>query len=271
MTARAQRSAPTYFTLKSWIKSSSTTLSIGPVAVAEPPGGEPLFTRMCSPPSCAAAWATILSTCSLLVTSVAMGMTRRPVSAANSCAASSSGPFERAQIATSAPSRASSSAMALPTPRLPPVTIATRPASSRSTAPPPLCGAESVDGRHQGRRSTKEIGHLDGLLDLRLRGSGAAGAVGDVGDAVRMRQERVDDHGHQELVLRGNGPVAQDAIALGHVRADELRIALLKGLDPRGQRHLCHVAPPRRRSERSPPHAQRSSLACGRRSGAMRH
>src|SRR5438105_11749937 len=37
MTARAQRSAPTYFTLKSSIKSSSTTVSIGPVAVADPP------------------------------------------------------------------------------------------------------------------------------------------------------------------------------------------------------------------------------------------
>ena len=33
MTARAQRSAPTYLTLKSSIKSSSTTVSIGPVAV----------------------------------------------------------------------------------------------------------------------------------------------------------------------------------------------------------------------------------------------
>ena len=36
MTAREQRSAPTYFTLKSCSKSSSMTVSIGPVAVAEP-------------------------------------------------------------------------------------------------------------------------------------------------------------------------------------------------------------------------------------------
>src|SRR5262249_23636628 len=78
-------------------------------------------------------------------------------------------------------------------------------------------------------------------------------------------------HGHQELVLRRNGPVAQDAVALSHVRADELGIALLKGLDPRGQRHLCHVAPPRRRSARSPPGAGRSSLAGRRRSCAVRH
>ena len=69
MAARAQRSAPTYFTLKSCSRSSSTMVSMGPVAVAEPPGGEPLFTRMCSPPSCAAAWATMASTCARLVTS----------------------------------------------------------------------------------------------------------------------------------------------------------------------------------------------------------
>ena len=52
MTAREQRSAPTYFTLKSSSRSSSTTVSIGPVAVAEPPGAEPLLTRMCTPPNC---------------------------------------------------------------------------------------------------------------------------------------------------------------------------------------------------------------------------
>src|SRR5438552_3076013 len=79
MTARAQRSAPTYFTLKSWSRSSSTTDSIGPVADAEPPGGEPLFTRMCRPPSWFAAWATIASTWARLVTSAASGMTRRPL------------------------------------------------------------------------------------------------------------------------------------------------------------------------------------------------
>jgi hypothetical protein len=37
MAARAQRSAPTYFTLKSCSKSSSTTVSMGPVAVPRPP------------------------------------------------------------------------------------------------------------------------------------------------------------------------------------------------------------------------------------------
>ena len=84
ITAREQRSAPTYFTLKSSIKSSSTTVSIGPVAVAEPPGADPLLTRMCRPPSCCAASATMRSTCSLLVTSAASGTMRRFVSAASS-------------------------------------------------------------------------------------------------------------------------------------------------------------------------------------------
>src|SRR3954471_9562631 len=59
MMARAQRSAPTYLTLKSSIKSSSMTVSTGPVAVAEPPGADPLLTRMCRPPSCSAASATL--------------------------------------------------------------------------------------------------------------------------------------------------------------------------------------------------------------------
>ena len=100
---------------------------MGPVAVAEPPGGEPLFTRMWRPPSCAAAWATMASTCALLVTSAASGITRRPVSAASSFAAASSVSLVRATMATSTPSRASSRAMALPMPRLPPVTIARLP------------------------------------------------------------------------------------------------------------------------------------------------
>src|SRR5881275_930574 len=42
MAARAQRSAPTYFTLKSCSRSSSTTVSIGPVALAEPQAAEAL-------------------------------------------------------------------------------------------------------------------------------------------------------------------------------------------------------------------------------------
>jgi hypothetical protein len=76
---------------------------MGPVAVGEPPGGEPLLTRMCSPPSCAAAWATMASTCALLVTSAASGRMRRPVSAESSRAVASSWSFVRATMATSTP------------------------------------------------------------------------------------------------------------------------------------------------------------------------
>ena len=95
MAARAQRKAPTYFTLKSCSRSSSTTVSMGPVADAEPPGGEPLLTRICRPPSRSAAWATARSICSLLVTSATSGTTRRPVPASSSRAVLSSCSFER--------------------------------------------------------------------------------------------------------------------------------------------------------------------------------
>src|SRR5712672_1312562 len=138
MTAREQRSAPTYFTLKSCSKSSSMTVSIGPVAVVEPPGADPLLTRMCRPPSCCAASATMRSTCALLVTSAARGTMRRFVSAANSRAVASRSALLRATIATSAPSRANSRAMALPMPRLPPVTIACLSCNPRSMAFSPL-------------------------------------------------------------------------------------------------------------------------------------
>src|SRR5262249_54827778 len=114
----------------------STTDSMGPVALGEPPGGEPLLTRMCTPPSCDAACAISASTCALLVTSHGSAITRRFVAAAISCAAPSSGPLLRAATATLAPSRASSSAMALPMPRLPPVTIAFLPERPRSIACP---------------------------------------------------------------------------------------------------------------------------------------
>ena len=59
-------------------------------------------------------------------------MTLRPVSAEISAAAASRSAFVRAARATSTPSRANSSAIALPMPLLPPVTMATLPSSSIS-------------------------------------------------------------------------------------------------------------------------------------------
>src|SRR5262244_2080327 len=44
MTAPEQRKEPTYFTLKYCRRSSSTTVSMGPIALAEPPGADPLLT-----------------------------------------------------------------------------------------------------------------------------------------------------------------------------------------------------------------------------------
>src|SRR6266513_1275666 len=102
------------------------------------PGADPLLTRMCTPPTCCAASAIIRSTCSLLVTLAARGTIRRFVSAASSRAVASRSALFRATIATSAPSRANSRAMALPMPRLPPVTIACLSCNPRSMAFSPL-------------------------------------------------------------------------------------------------------------------------------------
>src|SRR3989454_318895 len=101
-------------------------------------------------------------------------------------------------------------------------------------------GAERVHGGHQRRRTAEEIRHLDGFLDLGFRRTGATGAVGDRRHAVRMSLERVHDHGHQMLVFGGNGTVAHDPFALGHVGVDELRVTLLQRLDPRRQCRLSH-------------------------------
>ena len=69
---------------------------------------------------------------------------RRFVSAANSRAVASRSALFRATIATSAPSRANSRAMALPMPRLPPVTIACLPCNPRSMALSPLGGVTAI-------------------------------------------------------------------------------------------------------------------------------
>ena len=132
--ARAQRRAPMYLTLKSSRKSSSTIVSIRPVAVGEPPGREPLLMSICSPPSSRAAAPTAASTRSRSVTSQGMGNTRRPVAVEISLAVRASSSAVRALIAISTPSRASSSAIALPIPRLPPTTRPRFPANPKSIA-----------------------------------------------------------------------------------------------------------------------------------------
>src|SRR5262249_49430011 len=122
------------FTLKSCSRSSSTTVSMGPIALAEPPGADPLLTRICTAPSCWATSATMRSTCSLSVTSATNGRIRRLVSPQSWLAVASRSALFRATIATSTPSRANSRAMALPIPRLPPVTMARLPCNPRSMA-----------------------------------------------------------------------------------------------------------------------------------------
>src|SRR5215470_1691763 len=98
-----------------------------------PPGAEPaLFTRMSMRPKCRAAPCTKVSASSRRVRSAAIASTFRPDSRRISSAVASSTSLRRAQIASSAPSRASTRAMPLPIPRLPPVTSATLPPSCRS-------------------------------------------------------------------------------------------------------------------------------------------
>src|SRR5215468_2901585 len=98
-----------------------------------PPGAEPaLFTRMSMRPKCRAAPCTKVSASSRRVRSAGIARTLRPDSRRISSAVASSTSLRRAQIATSAPSRARTRAMPLPIPRLPPVTSATLPPSWRS-------------------------------------------------------------------------------------------------------------------------------------------
>src|SRR5215471_5102074 len=129
-TALAQRKYPTTFVLMSSSKSSSLASARAPRT--RPPGVAALFTRMSTLPRVTTVVSTMRRTDSQLVVSVGTGRIRRPVSCSSSLAASSSASRVLAQRATSTPSLASSRAMALPTPRLAPVTTATLPVSSRS-------------------------------------------------------------------------------------------------------------------------------------------
>src|SRR3954463_190973 len=95
-------------------------------------------------------------------------------------------------MATSAPSAAKPRAMALPMPRLPPVTSATRPSSvmvgdSSRRAVDETLSAVAADRRHQARRGPELR-----LLDV---GSGAqrSGALGDVLAPAQSRHD--DDRG----------------------------------------------------------------------------
>jgi hypothetical protein len=97
-----------------------------------PPGVEALFTSTSTRPKAARVASTRWDTDSELIVSATIGTMRRPVSWASALAVSSRGWRCRAQTATSTPSDASSRAIARPMPLLPPVTIATRPASPRS-------------------------------------------------------------------------------------------------------------------------------------------
>ena len=109
------------------------------------PGAEPaLLTWISIRPSAACAALTKFSASAGLVRSAGIGKIFRPVSLAISAAVLSSGSFRRAQIATSAPSRASARAIALPMPSLAPVTIAFLSLIAKSMAHLPSCDEARV-------------------------------------------------------------------------------------------------------------------------------
>src|SRR5579859_295926 len=108
-------------------------------SVANRPGraAPALLTRMSTPPSAAAAAATNDSTCPGSVTSQGSA-TIFPPRAASSAATSPRSASLREQMTTSAPSASSSAAIALPSPLVPPVTIARRPVRPRSIPGSPV-------------------------------------------------------------------------------------------------------------------------------------
>ena len=100
------------------------------IASNGPEGGPPvLVTRMSIPPSESAAVSDRRSASAWTPTSAAIGEHRRPGFGADLAAACSSASARRAQIATRAPSRASASADARPSPLLAAQTIAHLPLS----------------------------------------------------------------------------------------------------------------------------------------------
>src|SRR5206468_12133034 len=201
-----------------------------------------LFPRITSRPS----WATVASTRSwtdfVLVVSQTIGTMRRRVAAASVFAASSSTRRSRAQIATSTPSPASSWAIALPMPLLPPVTIATFPVSPRSMCNPPSRRSEPqalelelvprIDREHLRRRlperrdvllrralqhRERAVVHRDDELRLEPFPRG-------VGRVLRVHDEVAADRHQDEIGLI----VVGDQL---HV-AEEARVAHVVDLEP---------------------------------------
>src|ERR687884_564235 len=126
-TAREQRICANSLMSRSACHCSSLSVSKLP-GVARPA----LLTRRSIPPKRSTAAATKRSMSSRFVTSATSASAARPHARPISAPAASISAWLREQIATSAPSRASSSAMACPSPLLPPVTRATLPCKPSS-------------------------------------------------------------------------------------------------------------------------------------------
>ena len=129
--SRAQRRYPITLTLTS-SQNSSVVISASLGGAAWPMGLAALLTRMSKPPSSATQRCTKATTEASSPVSAAMATTLRPLAAASSAAVAASAWASRPAMATSHPSAANARAIALPIPRVPPVTNARLPFSCRS-------------------------------------------------------------------------------------------------------------------------------------------
>src|SRR4051794_4646484 len=261
-TSRAQRRYPMTLVLTSPHR-ASVVISASFGGALMPPGMAAAFTRMSTPPRAALSAVTMPCTDSSSPVSHAWPTTVRPVAAASSSTAPSIRAWSRAAMPRSTPSRASWRAIAFPMPRLPPVTMARFPVSSKSITgtlrlrpQPPV--PESGPGQEQAERMAGGVEHdahvvlgLElglGRAELERPGHGRLQFVGadvDMGHHLLLAR-LVGPGGPHVLVLaleRQAGPAAgrPDLRPLGvvadHRPAEELTVEAGQALGIRRPQH----------------------------------
>src|SRR5712692_565066 len=235
MTRRDMRTAPMTLRSQSACQVSSSTFS--KAAAAEVPA---LLRRMSTPPHCATTALTSPSQSAARLTSATWASTCPLVVFRISSAAWSRCSLRRAQMATRAPSAASFSAAARPSPSLPPVMMATLPFSPRSSmSDPPENGL---------KEHRQVLGEQHALVEDDL-------AAGDPPVSVHPPQQ-VFAPADQEVGLRLHAVPVHDESApdfdLARPRGHDLDIGD-DVADPRGRllrpvyarQNLAHPAPER--------------------------
>src|SRR5881397_1308294 len=204
-------------------------------------------------PKASRVWATAPSTCRASPTSHATARTRRPSARARS-ATGSSASFRRLHTATWAPTRASSTAIARPIPRLAPVTIATR---SRSVSAE---NATLLDDRVRRCHQTRDLDLLavdqgwdlrrdlvlpvvalvDQVVEALALGLALEAANPDVHALVFLADEAAeDDHAHlhlerDDLLLHAPDPflaLSRTDVVLPQLKDHTGLLGLARGLD----------------------------------------